>query len=187
MAFREELGDVSRLAGVHGIEREVVDDEEVDSDELAHLGVVAVIETRMLERLEHLVCDNGERRDAATTRDMADAMREEALADTDGADDGDVGALLDEPQRDELVEQLLVEGDARGLVPALELHLGVEVRTLRAERGSEAISTRSFVLQHQEQQVLMRHLLLSRERQPLGQRVEHAAELEPLERGPELG
>ena len=73
-----------------------------------------------------------------------------ALADTDGADDGHIGALLDEAHRDELVEQLLVEGHGGGVVPALELHLWIEVRTLSAQRRSETFSTRGLVLQHEQ-------------------------------------
>ena len=48
MALGEDLVGVAALGGVHRVECEVVDDEQVDGDELAQLGLVAVVEARVL-------------------------------------------------------------------------------------------------------------------------------------------
>jgi hypothetical protein len=40
-----------------------------------------------------------------------------------------------------------------------------------------------FVAEHLQQQIVMGHLLLARECQPLGQRVEHARQLQPPQDG----
>ena len=87
----------------------------------------------------------------------------------------------------ELVEQRAIEGDLGGRVPALELHLGLEVRALRAHRGGVALAAIDLVAEQQHEKVLMRHLLLAREREPLGQRVEQLAELQPAQRGLQVG
>ena len=44
VAFDDELVDVGGVGGVESVEREVVDHEQVDAEQLAHLGVVAVVE-----------------------------------------------------------------------------------------------------------------------------------------------
>jgi hypothetical protein len=44
VVFDNEFVDVGGVANVEGLEREVVDDEQVDAQQLAHLDVVAVVE-----------------------------------------------------------------------------------------------------------------------------------------------
>ncbi len=44
VAFDDELVDVGGVEGVEGLEGEVVEDEQVDAEEFADLGVVAVVE-----------------------------------------------------------------------------------------------------------------------------------------------
>jgi hypothetical protein len=112
---------------------------------------------------------------------------EEGLADADGADDGDVGVGLDEAQRAELGPQLEVESDLGRAVPRLELVLGVEVRLVSAELTREAVAAADLVGEQHEQEILMRGLLLTCQDEALGQRVEHRAELEALERVLEVG
>ena len=95
---------------------------EVDGDEFPQLRFVAVIEARVLQRLEHLVGADGEHGGAAPAGDVAEGMREKGLADADGADDGDVGVRVEEAQRGELVEERAIEGDLRGAVPGVQAH-----------------------------------------------------------------
>jgi hypothetical protein len=54
VAFGEDLIGVATLRRLHGIEAEV-DDQELDSDQFAQLGLVPVIEAGMLEGREHLI------------------------------------------------------------------------------------------------------------------------------------
>jgi hypothetical protein len=51
----------------------------------------------------------------------------------------------------------------------------------------EAVATRTLAGENEEEEVLVRHLLLSRENEALGERVEHARDLEPAQDGLEVG
>src|SRR5688500_3889066 len=59
--------------------------ERVDADEFSQLRFVAVIEARVLQRLEHLVGADGEHGGAAPAGDVAEGIGEKGLADADGA------------------------------------------------------------------------------------------------------
>ena len=107
---------------------------------------------------------------------VSERVREKGLSDADGTDDGHVAVRLDEAHRDELVEQLLVVLDLRRRIPSFEVHAGSELRALRACRRGGAIATLTLVGEQEEEEVLMRHLLLAREGDALGERVEQLAE-----------
>jgi hypothetical protein len=47
----EDLVGVATVGGVHAVEAEVVDDEEVHGEELSELGVVTVVEASVAQRL----------------------------------------------------------------------------------------------------------------------------------------
>jgi hypothetical protein len=49
VAFEEELVGVAALLSVHGVEAEVVNQEQIDRHELAELGLVALGQTGVLE------------------------------------------------------------------------------------------------------------------------------------------
>src|SRR5207244_4404466 len=120
------------LDGVHGVEREVVEDEEVDGDRAPELELVAVVEPCDLERLEELLGALEVDRVAAPASGVAEGLREVSLPDADRADDRDVRARLEESQRDELVQELAVVAHLRRRVPRLEGRRRVEPRSLRA-------------------------------------------------------
>ena len=141
----------------------------------------------MLEGLEHLVGGDGEDGVAAAAGEPAEGVGEEGLADADGADDGDVGVGVEEAQRDELVPERAVVGDLGRRVPVLELHGGIELGLGGAQRDGGAVAARDLVAEDEEQEVLVRHLLLARQDEALGQRVEQAAELEAAQHGREIG
>ena len=54
MAFDAELVEVGSLGGVQGLEREVVEDEQLDGGEAARLVVQGVVEPGGLEPFEQL-------------------------------------------------------------------------------------------------------------------------------------
>ena len=56
MPLGQEFVSVAALGRIHGIEGEVVDDEQVDADEFAQLGLVGVVEPGVLQGFQHLVC-----------------------------------------------------------------------------------------------------------------------------------
>jgi len=75
----------------------------------------------------------------------------------------------------------------RRRVPALELHVGLEERSLGARRRRGAVAALALVGEQEEQEVLVRHLLLAGERDALGERVEELAETQPAHDGLEVG
>lgn len=81
MALGDDFMGVAALHRIHAIEREVIDDQDVDGEELAQLGFVGVIEPGVLEGFEHLVGAHGQHRVSVTTGDVAERVREEGFAD----------------------------------------------------------------------------------------------------------
>ena len=75
------------------------------------LLLVGMVEAGGPERLEHLVGGDAQRARTPAAGDPAERVREEGLADADGADDRDVGVRVDEAQRRGLVPQRSVVGD----------------------------------------------------------------------------
>ena len=74
---------------------------------------------------------------------------------------------LDEAQRGESAEERLVELDLGGLVPPLELGVLLEVATLGADRGRLAIPPCRLVSPGEQEQIMVWHLLLPGQGQPL--------------------
>ena len=126
VAFDDELVDVGGVERVEGLEREVVDDEQVDAEQLAHLGVVAVVEPAGPEPFEEPVAAFEVDAVAAADGGVAEGGGEERLADADGSHDHGVVAAVDEPQRAQLVPDGVVVGDLGGVVPAVQGHRRVE-------------------------------------------------------------
>ena len=81
VALEEELVDVAALGRVHGVEAEVIEDEEVDGDEPPHLGLDGVIEARVAERLEQAIGADGEDGGAARAGEVAEGMSDEIQKD----------------------------------------------------------------------------------------------------------
>ena len=117
---------------------------------------------------------------------MRERVGKKRLADAHRPDDRDVRVRLEEAERDEFVPQRAVVGDFRSLVPALKLHLRVEVAALGAHGSGAAVAAADLVGEHEQEQVLVGHLLLPSDGEPLRQRVEYRRELEAPERGLEV-
>jgi hypothetical protein len=65
--------------------------------------------------------------------------------------------------------------------------VGVQMSALGPHGRRLAVATRGLVCQHQQEEILMWHLLRPGQGEPLGQSVEHGPELEATERGPQVG
>ena len=81
----DELVDVGGVGGVHRLEAEVVEDQQVDAQELADLGVVAVVEPGGPEAFEQLVGALEVHAVAPADGGVAERGGEEGLADADRA------------------------------------------------------------------------------------------------------
>jgi len=108
--LQEEVVEVATLDRIEDIDREIIEDEEIDGDEFPEFGFVAVIEPRVLQQFQHLVGAAGQHGGAAPARDMAERVCKEGLADADGADDRHMGVTIEKAQRGELVEERTVKG-----------------------------------------------------------------------------
>src|ERR1017187_4037791 len=102
MSLDAKLVDVRRLCRVKGGQREVVDYEEVHSDELAHLDFVARVKAGRLESLVELVGPFEVHADAPAAGDVPEGSGQECLSHSDGPQDEGVAGLVDEAHRDEL-------------------------------------------------------------------------------------
>ena len=70
---------------------------------------------------------------------------------------------VEKAQGRELIEERAIEGDLRGGIPGLQVHGGIQMRFLHAERDGQTVAPGDFVAEDQQQQILMRHLLLARD------------------------
>jgi hypothetical protein len=77
------------------MQREIVDDEQLDPVQLAHLLVVGVIQTRGAQPLEHLVGAFDMNASLAADRGMTQRVGQERLADPDRAHDQNVVGVHD--------------------------------------------------------------------------------------------
>jgi len=127
-----------------------------------------VIQPRVFQRFEHLVGADGTHGGATPAGDVAEGMGEKRLADPDRADQGDMGVRVEEAQRGELIEEGAIEGDLRGRVPGVEAHGRIQAGLLDTQRDGEGFAPRDFVAEDLQQEILMRHLLLARERERSG-------------------
>ena len=141
----DELVDVGGVEGVEGLEGEVVKDEQVDSQEFADLGVVAVVESGGPELFEQDVGAVEGDAVAAAHRGVAEGGGHERLADPDGAEDQGVVAGVDETQRAQLVEDLVVVVDLGGGVPVLQGHVRVEPGGAGPEAGTGGFTAGDLV------------------------------------------
>src|SRR6185437_9506116 len=186
-ALEEELVDVLTLLLVHGLEREVVEDEQVDGRQRGHDGIARVVEPALAQSLERLIGSCKLHVISVPARDVSEGAREERLADADGAEDAHVTTCFEKAQARELGEHALVERHLRGLVPELEPHGWIEPGLVGAVVGGGVVPPRDLVGEDHQEQILERHLLLVGQHEPLGKSRGDATEAQALECVHELG
>ena len=126
MAGYDELVEVGGFGCVQRLQREVVDEQQLDLGEAAHLGLEAVVEAGGLEPLEHCVGAEHEHADPAAHGDVAERGGQVRFADTDGPENHGAVWAVEEPQAGQLVPQGVVVADGGGVVPGVEAHAGVQ-------------------------------------------------------------
>jgi hypothetical protein len=84
---------------------------------------------------------------------------------------------VEEPERGQLVPQVLVEVDRCGGVPGVQPHAGVQAGGAGRKRGGVGVAAGDLVGQDQLETVRVGQALLPCWRQPLGQGVQQLAEL----------
>ena len=66
-------------------------------------------------------------------------------------------------------------------------HGWIELGLVCPRLGRRAVAAADLVAEHEEQQILVRHLLLARQGQAIGKGIQHAAEFEPAQHGDQIG
>ena len=122
-----------------------------------------------------------------TASNVTESLGDEGLAHTDGAEHRDVLVRFEEAQAHELGEHALVEGDLRRLVPKLQPHCRVESSLVGADVGRRVVAPRDLVGEHEQQEIIERHVLLVGKHEPIGQGLDDTAELQPFESGDQIG
>ena len=166
------------LSGVERLEGQVVDDEQLDGGQAAHLVVQGVVQPGGLEPLEQLVGAGHVHAAAAADGDVPERAGQVGLADPDRAEQQGPVAGVQEPQRGELVPELLVVADGGGRVPGVQPHAGVEPGGPGPQGGGLGLAAGVFVGEDELEEVGVGHVLLAGQGEPVGQGVEHLAELE---------
>jgi hypothetical protein len=80
-SFHDQLVEVRGLGLVHRLEREVVDDQQLDAGQATHLGLDAVVQPGALQVAEQLVSGGEQHATAAANADVSERGREVCLPD----------------------------------------------------------------------------------------------------------
>jgi hypothetical protein len=101
------------------------------------------------------------------------------LADPDRPENAGAAGIVEEPQRAQLVPELAVEPDTGVGGEGLQAHGGVELGGAGAQLGRGAVAAVDLVGEHELQELGVAEVLGAGQREPLGQGVQAAAELDP--------
>src|SRR5712691_343622 len=186
-ALKEELVDVLALLLSHRLEREVIEDEKVDRGERDHFCFARVIQSTLSKPPQHVVAPCEAHVVAVTASDVTESLGDEGLVHVDGPKHVDVLVCFEEAQAHELGEHALVEGDLRCLIPKLQPHRRVEPRLVGADVGGSVVAPRDLIGEHEQQEIIERHVLLVGEYHPIGQGLDDASKLQAFESGDQLG
>jgi hypothetical protein len=174
----DELVEVGGGGLVQGLEREVVDDEHADGGQAAVLGFGAVVEPGGFEAFEQLPGAGHVHGQAAADGDVAQGGGQVSLADADGTQDQSAVGGLGEPEAGQLVPQLLVVADGGGVIPVLKPHVRVQASRAGAAGGGAVVPAGDFIGEQQLEEVVVWHVLLPGEGEPVGEGGQELAELE---------
>ena len=114
MSFGDDLVEVGGLGRGQGLEREIVDDEQLDGGQAAVFVVQGVVQAGGGQAFEELVGAGHGHGAAAADGDVAQRGGQVRLADADGSQYQSAVGAVEEPQGDELVPELLVVADGGG-------------------------------------------------------------------------
>ena len=163
-------------SGVEGLEGEVVDDEQVDAQQFAHLVVVAVVEPAGAESFEEQVAAFEVDGEAAADGGVSEGGGDEGLADPDGSHDHGVVAGPDEAKRSQLVPGGVVVADLGGVVPAVHWHRWVSPAARDARLGGAGFAAGDFVAEDEFEELGVTEAAAGGEGEAFGEGVEAAAE-----------
>ena len=187
MPLDDEFVEVVGLGRVEGAECEIVEDEEVDAGEFAHLCLEAVVQPGGAEAGEELVGAGGVDAEAAADPDVSERGGQVRLSDADGPQNQDAVAGLGEPQAGQVREQHPVIGEVVGFVPGVQTHRRVQAGGASAQHRRAGLAAGDLVVQEQFEERGVAHLAGPGQGESLGQGVLEASELQGPQRLHQVG
>ena len=181
MALEDDFVEVARLLGIEAAQREVVDDEDVGSEEAAEHPLGGVIGAGLVEVLEEVVGAQEEDVAAGAAGGVSQRAGEKRFPDADGAEEDGVLVALDEAETEEVAHAIAIEGNGGVPVEAFQGLLLVEAGAIESEGEIRVIAPVDLVLEDEFEEVEFRELRLLGIRDAVRERGEHARELEALE------
>jgi excisionase family DNA binding protein len=110
--------------------------------------------------------------------DTSQGTKGAVLTMADGSQDQGAVGGLGEPEACQLVPQLLVVADGGGGVPGLQPHVRVQAGGAGAAGSRSVVAAGDFVGEQQLEEVVVRHVVLAGEGEPVGEGGQELAELE---------
>ena len=107
----DDLVEVAGLLSVEAAEAEVVDDEQVGSEQAAHDALGGVIGSGLVDELEERIATEEEDATSGAAGAVAEGASEERLSDADGSEEEDVFVAFEEGEAEEISDAVAIERD----------------------------------------------------------------------------
>jgi hypothetical protein len=109
--FEDHLVEITRLLGGQASQAEVIEDEQIGSEQAAQHLLGGVIGTGLVKRLEEVIGAQEAYVVAGAAGSVAERTGEKGLSDSDRAEEDHILAAFDEAEAEELLHAVSVEGD----------------------------------------------------------------------------
>ncbi len=172
--FEDDLVEVTGLLGIETAQREVVDDEDVWSEQATEDLLGGMVGASLVKVSQQVV--GAQEQDVATgpAGGVTKGAGEKRLADADGTEEDDVLLALEEAEAEEIADAIAVEGNGGVLVEALQGLLLLESGAVESEREVLVVAPIDLVLEDEFEQIELSELRLLRVGDAVGKRREHS-------------
>ena len=133
VALEDDFVEVARLLGIEAAQREVVDDEDVGSEEAAEHPLGGVIGAGLVEVLEEVVGAQEEDVAAGAAGGVSQRAGEKRFPDADGAEEDGVLMALEEAETEEVADAIAIKGNGGVPVEAFQVLLLLESGAVESE------------------------------------------------------
>ncbi len=183
VTFDQQIVEVrGRLAGKLP-ESEVVDDEEVGTDESPQLAIERIVRTRTRQSLEQLIGFSEVDTVVGAAGGMPESLRQKTLTDPNRAAKGHVFFTLDKVEAKQVGQPRLVDTDLGGPIEALQRALFLEACGGQPVGDMFLIAALDFVGQDQLEKLGVVDLFFAGVGQPVGKRGQQAGEFQAFQYG----
>lgn len=183
MPLEDHLVEIAGLLAVEAAQAEIVDDQDVGSQQSAQDFVGGVVGARLVEALQEVIgAQEADLMTGAAGR-VAEGTGQKSLPDADGAEEDDVLVAFDEAEREEVADAVAIEGDRRVPVEALDGVLLVEARLGEPDAEIGVIASVDLVLEHEFEQIELGDLLCAGVGDAIRERRDDPGQFQTLEDG----